>query len=277
MEKKSSFMSREVSERISGWIKHYADRARIEKLVVGVSGGVDSAVVSTLCAMTGLETHVVSMPIRQDREQLLRANYHMDVLQKKYPNVIIYNVSLDSAFSEMESIFHNLGTTSELALANTRSRLRMTALYHIACSIGGIVVGTGNKVEDFGVGFFTKYGDGGVDISPIADMTKTEVWLLAKHLGVSEEIVTAKPTDGLWGTDRSDEDQLGATYPELERAMEFLEENDHLEEAEYLKKLDSLGEREREVIDLYISLHRKNLHKMKEIPVFKLPKHLKYE
>ena len=201
---------------ISKWLKKYSNTSGVGRFVVGISGGIDSALVSTLCAESGYPTILVSMPIHQHQNELNRANNHIKWLETKYSNVSKITVDLTNLYDTFESLFDN---THGLALANSRARLRMTTLYQIAQSNGALVVGTGNKVEDFGVGFFTKYGDGGVDISPIADLMKSEVRKMAKELGVNEEILNASPTDGLWGDSRTDEDQIGATYDELEWAM----------------------------------------------------------
>jgi NAD+ synthase len=239
---------------ISTWLKEYLNKSNLKCFVIGISGGIDSAVTSTLCAETGEKTIVLSMPIHQANDQLERANKHIAWLEQKYTNVISFTKNLTSVFELFKSLFE---TENKLALANSRSRLRMTTLYHIAGIYNGLVVGTGNKVEDFGVGFFTKYGDGGVDISPIADLTKTEVRELGKTLQIDNDIIQAKPTDGLCDDDKTDEEQLGATYTELEWAME-----QH-------KVLDSLTPRQQEVIEIYKSFNTKNKHKMIPIPVFK--------
>src|SRR5210317_2235890 len=227
---------------ITGWILDYCSKMpkKPSSLVVGESGGIDSAVVRTICATTGMKTFALSMPIKQIKEQDDLSKAHCEWLQKSFANVEVVNVNLDNVFNAFEkaSGSHN----SEHAFANSRARLRMTTLYQIAGSNNGIVVGTGNKVEDFGVGFFTKYGDGGVDISPIADLTKSEVWKLAKKVGVIDEIVSANPTDGLWGDDRTDEDQIGASYPELEWAMKQVELGKY--EADF-------SGREKEVYNIY--------------------------
>jgi NAD+ synthase len=237
---------------IVDWIKNYAGDKF--KLVVGISGGIDSALVSTLCAMTGIETHVVTLPIYQKSDQLTLAREHIKWLKSNFKNIVEYEFDLTQAFDSISDIFSNF--KSGLSLANSRSRLRMLSLYHISSNVGGIVVGTGNKVEDFGVGFFTKYGDGGVDISPIADLTKSEVRKMAKDLGVIDGIISAKPTDGLWEDDRSDEDQIGATYEELEWAMEYNGEGE-------------LNDRQKEVFKIYNRYNSVNKHKMIAIPVFK--------
>ena len=242
--------------KISRWILEYAKKNKLKSLVVGVSGGIDSAVVSTLCCQTGLETYVISMPIHQKKDQLDRATSHCKWLEDSYKNTTFLEIDLTGTFENFSSLFKEEFKTN-LSLSNSRSRLRMITLYQIAGSKGGIVIGTGNKIEDFGVGFFTKYGDGGVDISPIADLTKTEVRNLGVELGISNSIIEAKPTDGLWEDDRSDEDQLGASYPELEWAMDFK------------GKDKDLSDREREVLSIYKKFNRSNKHKMKKIPVFK--------
>lgn len=241
---------------ISKWILDYAFKNNIESLVIGISGGIDSAVVSTLCCETGLSTYLVSMPIHQEQNQLKRANKHINWLIHKYKNATAIEKNLTELFDNFSNLF-DLNYKTDLSLANSRSRLRMVTLYQIAGSKNGIVVGTGNKVEDFGVGFFTKYGDGGVDISPIADFNKTEVRKLAKELGVCNEILIAKPTDGLWSDDRSDEDQIGATYEELEWAMSFK------------GNLKKLSERQKIVLKIFKSLNKKNKHKIIKIPVYK--------
>jgi len=248
---------RDVAEDISEWIGDYANKNGIEALVVGISGGVDSAVTSTLSAMTGIDTIVLNMPIHQDRGQFDLADRHIEWLKSKWGNVSGEVLDLSSTYDEFCSEMEEL---SELSQANSRARLRMTALYAIAGSNNGIVVGTGNKVEDFGVGFFTKYGDGGVDIAPIADLYKSDVFAIGKELGVIEEILDAAPTDGLWDDGRTDEEQMGASYEELEWAMRELENPSGSE----------MTDREKEVMSLYAGLHEANSHKMAPIPVFKL-------
>jgi len=250
----SSLTSSEINSKIIDWIREYAEKSGFADLVVGISGGIDSALVSTLCCKTGIKTHLVSMPIHQESDQLHRAHKHMEKLKEEYLNVELHYSSLSNVYDFMESM---IPRSSGLARANTKSRLRMTFLYYLAGNINGLVVGTGNKVEDFGVGFFTKYGDGGVDISPIANLTKTQVRQLAREIGVDQEILEAKPTDGLWEDKRTDEDQIGATYEELEWAMEYLEKKEH----------GYLTERQVEVIRIYTSFHERNQHKMNPIPV----------
>jgi len=230
------------------WIKNYCDS--LDKfpvaLVVGVSGGIDSAVASTLSAKTGLRTIAISMPIKQNPEQHDLSIRHLKWLENNFDNIETKIISLDDIFSAFQNVMEQFD--SELAFANSRSRLRMVTLYQIAQSNQGLVVGTGNKVEDFGIGFFTKYGDGGVDIAPIADCTKTEVWEMGITLSIIEDIIKAKPTDGLWNDNRNDEEQIGLTYKEIEEAMNDTSSKYY---AEYLK------------------IRKKNLHKMKPIPVCK--------
>ncbi len=248
-----------LAGEISDWIREYADRNSIQKLVVGVSGGIDSAVTSTLSAMTGLDTIVLNMPIHQDRSQYDLSNLHISWLESNWENVEGRLVDLTATFDKFNDDMQGNGI-SDLALANSRARIRMATLYAIAGSTGGIVVGTGNKVEDFGVGFFTKYGDGGVDISPIAGLYKSEVYALGAQLGVLKEIRDAIPTDGLWGDGRTDEEQMGASYAELEWAMSHADG----------ELVEGLSERQREVLEIYERLHTENSHKMSPIPVFKM-------
>ena len=243
-----------VNERIEfivDWIKGYSDKVKYNpvSLIIGVSGGVDSAVASTLSAKTKLKTIAVSMPIRQNSEQHNLSLQHLEWLKSKYNNVETKIIELDHVFNSFEKEMREY--ENKLAFANSRSRLRMTTLYQIAQSSNGIVVGTGNKVEDFGVGFYTKYGDGGVDISPIADCTKTDVWELGKELKISEQIINAKPTDGLWDDGRTDESQLGLKYDEVEEAMNNPNSPNY---------------------DKYLKIRKLNLHKMISIPVCKFEK-----
>jgi|TARA_B100002052_G_scaffold298601_1_gene332644 NAD+ synthase len=238
---------------IVSWMCNYCNDNKIKSLVVGVSGGIDSAVSSTLAAKTGLPTYVVGMPIKQNEGQETLSDAHMYWLKENYPNVTILKADLSDVFGKFtETIGKECGmeyVINKMACANSRSRLRMVTLYQIAASVDGIVVGTGNKVEDYGVGFYTKYGDGGVDIAPIADLYKTEVWELGRTFGVIPEIIEAKPTDGLWDDGRTDEDQIGASYEDLEKAMEF-GYGPGVEPLEKFKK--------------------QNSHKMNPIPTFKL-------
>jgi len=235
---------------ISNWIKTYVDRMpnKAQSLVIGISGGIDSSVSSTLSAMTGLKTIVLTMPIKQKENQHDLSLKHQEWLTKKFKNVEAHTISLDNLFETFSSTLNKFD--NEHGYANSRARLRMTTLYQVAAANKGIVVGTGNKVEDFGVGFYTKYGDGGVDISPIADCNKTEVWELGKELGILKEIIDAPPTDGLWDDGRTDEGQLGFNYSELEDAMSN-PNSPHR--------------------DQYEKIRNQNLHKMEPIPVCKIP------
>lgn len=248
-----------LSDKIQEWILSYTVENKITTLVVGVSGGIDSAVVSTLCAKTGLPTLVINMPLNSSESNTNLSNKHISFLCSKFSNVHGYTIDLSKTFQEFKSneLFKQ-EFNSELGFANTKSRLRMITLYQIAASRNGIVVGTGNKVEDFGVGFYTKYGDGGVDISPIADLYKTEVRNLGRHLGIIDEIINAEPTDGLWEDNRVDEVQIGATYEELEWAMEKGVGKQNYSEKEY------------KIIETFVSFNKKNKHKMVSIPIFDL-------
>jgi len=257
-----------VTNHIVNWLKDYANKAGVKGFVIGVSGGIDSAVTSTLCARTGLEVLCLEMPIHQAPSQVNRALNHMEWLQKNYSNVNMTKVNLTPVFESFLSAVPDVSNEEDrfMSLANTRARLRMSSLYYFAALKSLLVAGTGNKVEDFGVGFYTKYGDGGVDLSPIADLMKSEVYALAEHMGVHQEIIDAAPTDGLWGDDRTDEDQIGASYDELEWAMHHLEKQDHN---------DELSVRQTEVLRIYNKLHNANLHKMIPIPVCEIPASLK--
>ena len=247
---------------IKNWIKNYCNsmEKKPDSLVVGVSGGIDSAVVSTISAMTGMKVKALSMPIRQLKFQDDLSRAHLKWLKNKFSNVDEVIINLDEVFNIFEKTLGQFN--NELAFANSRARLRMATLYQVAGANNGIVVGTGNKIEDFGVGFFTKYGDGGVDVSPIADLTKSQVRLLAKELGIHLEIIEAAPTDGLWDEERTDEIQMGASYPELEWAMDFNGDE------------TNLSIREKEVIEIYRRLNKINQHKMVPIPVCTIPKDL---
>ena len=257
-----------VAEHITGWLKEYAMNAQVQGFVVGVSGGIDSAVTSTLCARTGLPVLCLEMPIHQAESQVSRANEHIDQLKDKYSNVSSERIDLTHTFETFVSSCPDTDDSikQDLALANTRARLRMTTLYYFAGLKGLLVAGTGNKVEDFGVGFYTKYGDGGVDLSPIADLVKSEVYALAAFLNVPESILIAKPTDGLFGDSRTDEDQLGANYDELEWAMAQQDAGQGPE---------SFTGRDREVMEIYVKLNRSNRHKMEPIPVCEISEQLK--
>ena len=235
---------------ISNWIKNYVNEMpnKAESLVIGISGGIDSSVSSTLSAMTGLKTIVVSMPIKQKKNQYDLSLKHQEWLIKNFKNVEVHTLELDKLFETFKSSLSKFD--NEHGMANSRARLRMTTLYQVAAANKGIVVGTGNKIEDFGVGFYTKYGDGGVDISPIGDCKKTEVWELGRELKILDEIINAQPTDGLWGDGRTDEDQLGLSYKELEEAI---------------NNPNSLNR------EKYEKIRKLNLHKMESIPVCKIP------
>jgi len=257
---------------ITKWLKAYARSANISTFVVGISGGIDSSVVSALCARTGLKTIVVQMPIRQNKKLDNRSSMQATWLLERYPSTVTHmSMDLTPVFSAFEKkvdpyceIDDDTYNTYKLASANSRSRLRMMTLYQIAQCHGGLVVGTGNRVEDFGVGFFTKYGDGGVDISPIGDCLKTEVWDMGRELGLAQEIIDAPPTDGLWDDGRTDEDQLGMSYPELERAMA----NDRIDRECVYQTLEiPMARDEKAQLKQYRSIRRRNLHKMTPIPV----------
>lgn len=253
-----------IESHIVNWLFDYSKKSGLNGFVVGVSGGIDSAVTSTLCAKTGLNTIVLNMPIHQKSNQFDRSNEHINWLKNNFENVTSHEINLTEVYN---SFSNALPTTNQddLSMANLRSRIRMSNLYVFASNKKYLVAGTGNKVEDFGVGFYTKYGDGGVDISPIADLLKSEVFKLANHLGIVSSIQEAKPTDGLWDDDRSDEDQLGATYDELEWAMNYLEVNSQ----------DNLSERQKKVLEIYSGHHQTNLHKMNPIPVCEIPEILR--
>ena len=253
-----------VETHITNWLSNYLDSSTLKGFVVGVSGGVDSAVTSTLCAKTKKQTLVINMPILQNAQQFDRSIEHINWLEKKFENVRGIEVDLTPVFDAYRTTLPNQ-FQDDLSLANLRSRIRMATLFQFASNQKLLVAGTGNKVEDFGVGFYTKYGDGGVDISPIADLMKTEVFGLAKHLGIIESIQNAPPTDGLWDDDRSDEDQLGASYSELEWAMQYLEQ----------KNSQKLTPRQSEVLAIYNTFHNANKHKMLPIPVCEIPENLR--
>ncbi len=257
-----------VAKHIINWLKDYATNAKVKGFVVGVSGGIDSALTSTLCAKTGLPTLCVEMPIHQAASQVSRAEEHIAQLKKRFDNVSEVRVDLTSTFEDFKNAVPTINDQAkvDLSLANTRARLRMTTLYYLAGINSALVAGTGNKVEDFGVGFYTKYGDGGVDLSPIADLMKSEVYALATHLGVPNSIQVAQPTDGLFGDSRTDEDQIGASYDELEWAMKMQDAG---------KTIKDFEDREKGVFKIYERLNRINQHKMKPIPVCEIPADLK--
>jgi len=240
----------EKAQFISNWIKGYVEKmpSKAQSLIIGISGGIDSSVSSTLSAMTGIKTIVLSMPIKQKSLQHDLSLKHQEWLVKNFDNVEAHTLNLDKLFETFESTLSNFD--SELGMANSRARIRMSTLYQVAAASKGIVVGTGNKVEDFGVGFYTKYGDGGVDISPIADCNKSEVWEIGKSINILQEIIDAAPTDGLWDDGRTDEGQLGLKYEELEEAM---------------NNINSINR------EKYEKIRKMNLHKMEPIPVCKIP------
>ncbi|WP_196885508.1 NAD(+) synthase [Aureivirga sp. CE67] len=260
--------SEKIVDHIVSWLKNYAEKTGVRGFVVGISGGIDSAVTSTLCARTGFETLCVEMPIHQELSQVNRAKEHIEYLKSTYPNVSSVQADLTETFETFKKAMPIAESSPilDLTLANTRARIRMTTLYYFAGMHSSLVAGTGNKVEDFGVGFYTKYGDGGVDISPIADLMKSEVFALASFLNVPMSIQSAKPTDGLFGDDRSDEDQIGATYDELEWAMKADENG---------KTFEDFEGREKEVFQIYKQRNNANKHKMNPIPVCLIPEEYK--
>ena len=268
MTKKSTIQTEKVNAHIVEWLKNYANNAKVNGFVIGISGGVDSAVTSTLCAQTGLKVLCVEMPIHQAPNQVLRGREHIDQLQKRFPNVSSVETDLTATFEAFKNAVPKTDDEAKvnLSFANTRARIRMTSLYYLAGIHGLLVAGTGNKVEDFGVGFYTKYGDGGVDLSPIADLMKSDVYALGEFLTIPQSILTAAPTDGLFGDNRTDEDQLGASYDELEWAMLSAESG---------KTPADFTGREKSVFEIYKRLNTNNKHKMDAIPVCLIPKTLK--
>jgi NAD+ synthase len=260
MPKKSTIAVEKVNQQIVDWLRTYAENAKVNGFVVGISGGIDSAVTSTLCAQTGFKVLCVEMPIHQVQTQVYRGREHIEQLKARFPNVSSIEADLSSVFEDFKKQVPEIDNTHQLhlALANTRARLRMTTLYYFAGIHGLLVAGTGNKVEDFGVGFYTKYGDGGVDLSPIADLMKSDVYAMGAYLEVPQSILNAPPTDGLFGDDRTDEDQLGASYDELEWAMLADESG---------KSENDFSGREKEVFSIYKRLNKSNQHKMNPLPV----------
>lgn len=257
-----------VVEHIVNWLKEYATNAKVNGFVIGISGGIDSAITSMLCAKTGFPVLCVEMPIHQGENQVSRGKEHILNLKNQFKNVSSTEVNLTDTFEKFKLVVPTIENkvTVNMSLANTRARLRMTTLYYFAGLHGYLVAGTGNKVEDFGVGFFTKYGDGGVDLSPIADLMKSEVYEIAKFLEIPKSIQKAAPTDGLFGDSRTDEDQIGASYNELEWAMK---------QAEIGKTGNDFSGREKEVFTIFSKRNRANKHKMVAIPVCEIPKDLK--
>ena len=251
----------QLKTRIVNWIKDYYWKYNIKALVVGVSGGIDSAVVSTLCAETGLPTYVLTMPLHSKEGNTELSDAHAHQLVEKYSNVTLVNVDLTETYDKFMYCVDDTFSINQLANANTKSRLRMVTLYQVAGSVGGIVVGTGNKVEDYGIGFYTKYGDGGVDISPIADCMKTDVWKMAAHLHILQDIQDASPSDGLWDDGRTDEDQIGMSYFDLEKAMTQDDMGAIVTIPEEARKLET-----------YRKMKHQNEHKMKPIPVCSMEK-----
>ena len=260
MQKKKPINAEKINAQIVNWLKDYAEKAKVNGFIIGISGGVDSAVTSTLCAQTGMKVLCLEMPIHQAPSQVNRGREHIAQLKARFSNVSDAETNLTSVFEAFKVQVSDDADEAKvnLSLANTRARLRMTTLYYYAGIYGLLVAGTGNKVEDFGVGFYTKYGDGGVDLSPIADLMKSEVYTLGECLKIPDSILKAAPTDGLFGDDRSDEDQLGATYDELEWAML---------ENEAGKKITDFSDREKVVFEIYNRLNKSNQHKMNAIPV----------
>lgn len=266
-----------VEDHILQWLRDYLTTSRLKGFVVGVSGGIDSAVVSTLCSKTGVPTIVVEMPIHQAQDQITRGKKHIEWLTNEFENTKAVELDLTPSY---DLLVRSLETVTDLnanadlkflTLSNTRSRLRMTSLYALAGLHHSLVCGTGNKVEDFGVGFYTKYGDGGVDLSPIADLMKSEVYELGAHLEVNESILNARPTDGLWDDGRTDEDQIGATYDELEWAMNIHEmHGDEPDDTVFS------NDRQKEIWSIYLRRHRTNRHKMNPIPVCSIPSSMKH-
>ena len=254
--------TKEIIEHIKNWLSSYHSQSSTKGFVIGISGGIDSALTSTLVAETNIPLLCIEMPINQNKNQVSRGKNHILWLKENYNNVKSIECDLTGIFEQFKSISAEKNKNQLLALANTRSRLRMTTLYYYAQLNNALVVGTGNKVEDFGIGFYTKYGDGGVDLSPIADLMKSEVFQLAKALKINKEILVAPPTDGLWDNDQTDEDQIGATYDELEWAMKNNETK-------------NLSKRQQEVIEIYNKFHVANKHKMMAIPVCNIPNNLK--
>jgi NAD+ synthase len=266
--------SKKVAEFISVWLKDYAGKANAKGFIIGISGGIDSAVTSLLCAQTGLKVLCLEMAIHQHQSEVNRGLEHIAWLEKNFSNVSHLRINLTETFDTLCKSLPDQTIIHGLSMANTRARLRMTTLYAVGQSNGLLVAGTGNKVEDFGVGFYTKYGDGGVDLSPIADLTKTEVYEIAKVFDIVQSIQKAAPTDGLWKDERTDEGQLGATYPELEWAMDYLADSAS-STGGTTGAVRDLSVREKEVLKIYQDFHKANKHKMIPIPVCVIPKEIR--
>lgn len=260
-----NMQKQEIINHIVNWLSNYSEQSKTSGFVIGISGGIDSALTSALCAKTGKPVICLNMPIHQHKAEYDRGHEHINWLKQNFKNVSSHEVELTETFKTFSTALPT-DIQDWLTMANTRSRLRMTTLYAFACHHKMLVAGTGNKVEDFGIGFFTKYGDGGVDLSPIADLMKSEVYALSKEIGVVDSILIAPPTDGLFADSRSDEDQIGATYDELEWAMEFIA-NPH--------DFSTLNERQKIVLDIYTRMNKANQHKMNPIPVCVIPDNLK--
>lgn len=272
--------SQKVADYITEWLKNHINITGTNGYVIGVSGGIDSAVVSTLCARTGHPLLIIEMPIHQDPDQVTRGKEHIQFLKDNYDNVTSLEIDLTEAYDVLHKTFgtQTIPVTEEefeFSMANTRSRLRMTTLYQYAGTHKYLVAGTGNRVEDFGIFFYSKYGDGGVDVSPIGDLMKTEVYTIGRTLGINSDIINAKPTDGLHGDSRTDEDQIGATYPELEWAMEYHDDYTSYDENGNPffddKEVFMLNEREKEVLSIFLTFHQKGKHKSEPIPVCGIP------
>ena len=263
---------KKINEHIVEWLKKELTKSHQKGFVIGISGGIDSAVVSTLIAETGYPVLCLTLPIHQNTSESTMGDRHIQWLMDKYPNVSVKGIDLSDEYDSLVKKFNT--ENDELACVNTRSRLRMTTLYHFANSLGYLVAGTGNKIEDFGIKFFTKHGDGAVDLSPIGDLMKSEVYALGAYLGVNDEILKARPTDGLWTDGRTDEDQIGATYDELEWAMDECEKKYPLEREipEVIYTLSDYNERQKEVMKIYIKRYNGGLHKMKMPPICKIEK-----
>lgn len=255
-----------IIEHILKWLNNYLKKSNLNGFIVAISGGIDSAVTSTLTAKTGKPTLLLEMPIHQNIDQLKCSNEHVNILKKNFNNIDSLKIDLTNTFDNFCKTINDIGNNNTLALANVKSRLRMVTIYYYSNKYNYLVTGTGNKIEDFGVGFFTKYGDGGVDINPLADLYKSDIYTIAKKLKISKSIIKAEPTDGLWGDNRSDKDQLGFSYEDLEWAMKKLEKSKNINNNFFNKKI---------LIDKFLILNKKSKHKNKLIPICKIPDYLK--